>query len=186
MLQLQFYCNSGLDLLEGPQEEEEETNEGVEEEYDDGFEVREWFRHLDSNTLSAAHPAPVRGVKTNLASPWSYSSQQWWDSLPGEKIRPGPRLRKYPLNPSSNDQFKRINPLKNKAFFDTEESSEEAETEEKLEDLKPAKEQSRPLCKEERARNYRALSSLSSHLETVSQWSLEQDSHGWQVSLNMS
>ena len=92
VLQLQFYCNSGLDPLDGPQEEEEE--EGGD---NGGVDVREWFSHLDSTTLSAGQLTPVRGIKTDLASPWSYSSQLWWDSLPGEKISPGPRRRKYPL-----------------------------------------------------------------------------------------
>ena len=180
MLQLQFYCNSGLDLLEGPQEEEEETNEGVEEDDDGGLEVRDWFRHLNSNTLSAAQPGPVRGVKTNLASPWSYSSKVWWDSLPGEKIWPGPRLRTFPLTSVSYEQFKRIDPFKNKDLFDTEES--ESEVEEKTEDPEPEKSVARSLSEEERARNSRALSALTSHLENVSQWGSMRDCPGWQVS----
>ena len=184
MLQLQFYCNSGLDQLDGPQEKEEE----VEEEGGDngGVNVREWFSHLDSTTLRAGQLTPVRGIKTNLSSPWSYSSQVWWDSLPGEKISPGPRRRKYPLTSITPDQFRRIDPLKNKELFDTEEDSEEGEVEEKTEDSLPEKEVAQSLPKEERARNYRALSTLSSHLDAVSQWGQEQDSHGWQVSLNMS
>ena len=157
--------------------QEEKKNEGGEED-DDGGEVREWFRHLDSNTLSAAHPAPVRGIKTNLASPWSYSSKVWWDSLPGEKISPGPRLRTYPLTSVSYEQFKRIDPFKNKELFDTEESESEVE-----EAPQPEKLVARSLSKEERARHYRALAALTSHLETVSQWGPERDCPGWQVSL---
>ena len=179
MLQLQFYCNSGLDQLDGPQEEEEEEM-GEEKRDNEGMDVREWFRHLDSATLSAAQFTPVRGIKTDLASPWSYNSQLWWDSLPGVKICPGARQRKYPLTSITSDQFKRIDPLKNKDFFDTEEDSE---VEEKTEDPVPEKEVARPLSKEERASNYRSLSALSSHLEAVSQWGQEKDSHGWQVSL---
>ena len=169
LLQLQLYCSSGLDKVEASKEDVED------EETEDSAVDMQWFSHIDSKTLRKGLVSSAGGVTTDLASAWKYDTVAWWESLPGTKSAPK-RLRRYPLTQQdkSSSQFKRIDPLRNRELFDTEESGgeDEAGNEERE---KSGQEQPVLVSREERETNYKSLSALSAHLELVSEWSQEQD-----------
>ena len=178
MLQLQLYCSSGLDMIDC-KVEAEKVGESEETEQD----LQQWFRHLDSRTRRGGLVTPAGGVRSGLTSP-QYSSEDWWESLPGSKTVPAPRLTRYPLSEldRASLKFKRIDPLKNSELFDTEESDEEKDAVLAGED-EPEQEGEQPaqISKEERAWNYKSLRQLSSHLDLVSQWCPNKDATPWHV-----
>ena len=172
ILQLQFYCTSGLTEVECGLEDEVKGEEDGEGSVD-----MNWFKHLDLNTRRGGVVSPAVGLASDLAPGCQYDSEAWWDSLPGRKVVPT-RLARYPLThlDTAPASFKRIDPLKNKELFDTEESDEEEGTEKKPEARSNELEATKAtMSREERAANYKSLSCLSSHLDLVSEWCQEEE-----------
>ena len=165
VLQLQFYCSSGLTEVECGLEDEVKGEEDGEGSVD-----MNWFKHLDLNTRLAGVVSPAVGLASDLAPGCQYDSEAWWDSLPGRKVVPT-RLARYPLT-----NLDTATALENKELFDTEESDGEEGTEKKPEVRSQELEASKAtMSREERAANYKSLSSLSSHLDLVSEWCQEEE-----------
>ena len=172
ILQLQLYCSSGLTEVDCGLEDEVEGEEDGEGSVD-----MNWFKHLDLKTRRAGVVSPAVGLASDLATGWRYDSEAWWDSLPGGRVVPT-RLVRYPLThlDTATASFKRIDPLKNKELFDTEESDGEEDTEKKPEARSQELEATKAtVSREERAANYKSLSCLSSHLDLVSEWCQEEE-----------
>ena len=173
LLQLQLLCCSGLLSTNDPIDNDDANTEG-------NVDVRKWFRHLDAKTRRAGVPAPVSSLGSHHQLHYR-GHGDYWSSLPGTKIPHPPVAFKYPLKLEDVPKaaFSRIDPLKNKDLFDDEDSNDAAEVKGVVDDEDKKVVPKPVLTKEQRMKNYRSLTSLSSHLDAVSCWSTDKDAQGW-------
>ena len=170
MLQLQLLCNSGVipgDVTDNVDNDDDDANK---------VDIKKWFRHLDAKSRRSGVSAPVSGLGV------ADLPGDWWSSLPGHHLSPPDRGVKYPLSLEDvpKASYSRIDPLRNKDLFDDEDSNNDTTMEEDISSEPGVQTGAKPvLSKEQRQANFTTLSMLSSHLDNVATWDLDQDRHGW-------
>jgi len=183
-LQLQVLCESGL--VRGGGRDDENVSEGGEIK-EECVDVRKWFRHIDSKARRKGVVPDSCGLG-NFHHGDGHSKVDWWENLAGVAKESKESVKKYPLKESEagKGSYCRIDPLKNKELFDTEDSDAEMEVdsnEETEKSVTQRKDQKTPASKAKVVHNLQSLSRISRHLDLISEFSPEVSGSPWHTTL---
>merc|ERR1712142_1014928 len=157
-------CESGL--VRGGGREEESVLEG-EQSKEDTVDIRKWFRHIDSKTRRKGMVPDSCGLGRKYEED-SFSNVEWWESLSGVTTEVKHKVQRYPLTKgeAGTGSYSRIDPLKNKELFDTEE----------VVSMKCPKS---PASKAKFVQNRQSLLRISGHLDLISEVSPRVTESPW-------
>merc|ERR1719422_740692 len=179
VLQLQVLCESGL--VRGGGREEESVLEG-EQSKEDTVDMRKWFRHIDSKTRRKGMVPDSCGLGRKYEED-SFSNVEWWESLSGVTTEVKHKVQRYPLTKgeAGTGSYSRIDPLKNKELFDTEDSETamEVDSDKETEEVVSMKCPKSPASKAKFVQNRQSLLRISGHLDLISEVSPRVTESPW-------